>query len=76
MTELINPLSYIADDYYNETELALALGITPQRLNNWRKKGFIPYAQADMIEKRTKGKVKASDIKQYAINVVRGRVVA
>jgi hypothetical protein len=52
--------------YDNKAECARALGITPQRLNTWIKQGFIPYKNGDLIQDKTKGRIKASLVWQSA----------
>jgi isopentenyl phosphate kinase len=68
----MNPLTELIDLYYNKTECAKAIGITPQRLNGWIDRGFIPFMHGDMVQKSTKGKIKASSIREYAGNLKKG----
>ena len=68
----MNPLDKLISLYYNQTECAKALGITPQRLTNWIIKGFIPYKNGAMVEEKTNGKVKASAIYSYAGKLKKG----
>lgn len=44
------------------TGLAVALGITPQAVNEWRVSGKIPALSAIKIEKLTEGKIKALEL--------------
>lgn len=62
----MEPLNKLLEIYGNKAECARALGITPQRLNAWFTKGFIPYKNGDMVQEKTKGKVKASAVWQAA----------
>ena len=66
MSEIINPLDKMLDLYYNKMECARALEITPQRLNHWIVKGFIPFKNAQLVQEKTNGKIKAMKIREFA----------
>ena len=66
MTEIINPLDTLIGLYYNKSECARALGITSQRLNNWISKNFIPFKNAQLVQEKTNGKIKAMKIREFA----------
>jgi hypothetical protein len=61
--ETINKLLELYD---NKADCARALGITPQRLNAWIQQGYIPYKNGDLVQEKTKGKIKATLVWQSA----------
>ena len=65
----MNPLTELIDLYYNKTECAKAMGVTPQILNGWIVRGAIPYKHGEMIQKKTKGKIKASSVYEWACQI-------
>jgi hypothetical protein len=69
----MNPLDKLLALYYNNKACAKALEISEGRLANWVVKGFIPYKNGEMIEKKTGGKVPASSIYQHASKVKKNK---
>jgi len=55
--------------YYSQKILAATLDVSQSRLSNWFQKGFIPYKNAEMVEDKTQGAIKASAIKDYAMKL-------
>lgn len=62
----MNPLDKLKKLYFNNRVCAENLGITESRLSNWYSKGFIPYMNGDLIEGKTSGKIKATEVFNYA----------
>lgn len=58
----MKPLSKAIQILGTQAELARCLGVAPQVVNNWRQRGNVPAEYAPLIEKATKGKVKANDV--------------
>lgn len=62
-----NPLTELFELYNNNISLAAReLGCTRQDIYYWKGLGYIPHKRGDMIEEKTKGKIKASRVWQYA----------
>lgn len=50
----------------NKSETSRQLGQSRQTINNWCRQGYIPHKQGKLIEKRTKGHIKAIDVWEEA----------
>jgi hypothetical protein len=70
----MNPLDKLEELYINKADCARKLEVTPQRLNGWYAAGFIPYLMGAHIQEKTKGKIKASEIYEWAAKTKRKAV--
>jgi len=62
----LNPLEETLNIYDNLSHAARELGVTRQDIYYWKNLGYIPHKRGLLIEQKTKGKIKATDIWQAA----------
>lgn len=61
-----NPLEELLALYDNISLAARELQCSRQNIYDWKHQGYIPYRRGKDIEKKTGGRIKASDIWQAA----------
>lgn len=69
---MINIVEKLIEPFDNIHAAAKALGYDHQLLYNWKRQGYIPYKKGDEIEKKTNGRIKASEIWQSASKALKG----
>ena len=56
-------LEKVVKDFGSQTKLAEFLGMTPQAVNEWLKRGRISATAAALLEEKTKGEYKKADLR-------------
>ena len=58
----MNIVQNVVDDFEGQNHLATYLGVKPQALTHWLRKGQFPPGRAIQLERKTSGRYKATDL--------------